>query len=507
MLRLDLRTTIETLLRRGSSQREVARATGVDRKTIRSHLRHKACAPAAVGAEAVAAEPSAAPPASAISKASSSVCEVHREWIESQVRLKRNAQAIYQDLVEQHGFTHRYNAVKRFVRTLKARAPEQFDVLEFMPAEEAQVDYGQGALTLHPGGKYRKPYLFVMTLAYSGKAFRKVVWKTNQQVWAQLHEQAFRSFGGAVRHVVLDNLKEGVLKPDLYEPRINPVYSAMLAHYGVIADPCRVRDPNRKGVVERQIRYTQDTALKGRQFESLEEQNRHLVHWEENWAAMRVHGRKKRQVMEMFLEEKPHLLPLPLEPFRPFKYGVRTVDSAGLVQVEGSYYSALPAALYSQVPVRSYASDIEILDPHGQVLRRHEKATRKGQFVLPEEDRIFNPSRESAQLLARIRSIGPKAAHLASELFDRLGRPGHRAMYALANLLTKHPREDIETACEQALRSARPSYHAVKQHLQRLHPADASPGAPTPQLTQSGPEIRPIEEYQAFWERSTDRKP
>jgi len=506
MLKIDLRTTIETLLKRGRSLREITRSTGIARNTIKSYVRRKAGDAAAT--EAVTAEISASPPTIAPSRrTTASVCEPHRQWIESQIRLKRNAQSIYQDLVEQHGFAHKYNAVKRFVRTLRARDPEQFDVLEFIPGEEAQVDYGQGALTLHPSGKYRRPYLFVMTLAYSGKAFRKVAWKTDQQVWAELHQQAFRSFGGAVRHVVLDNLKEGVLKPDLYEPQLNPVYSAMLAHYGSLGDPCRVRDPNRKGAVERQIRYTQDTALKGRQFESIEEQNEHLARWEQNWAAMRIHGRKKRQVLAMFLEEKPHLLPLPLEPFRPFKYGVRTVDSAGLVQVEGSYYSALPAALHSQVAVRIYARDIEILDQNGQILRRHEKATRKGQFVLPEEDRIFNPSRESAHLMGRVKRIGPKAAQLASEIFDRLGRPGHRAIYALANLMNKHPREDVESACEQTLSSPRPSYHAVKRQLERLHAAKATPTATHPQLRQSGPEIRPIDEYQAFWDRITGKKP
>ena len=44
----------------------------------------------------------------------------------------------------------------------------------------------------------------------------------------------------------LDNLKEGVIKPDLYEPELNAVYAATLAHYGVVGDPARVRDPNRK---------------------------------------------------------------------------------------------------------------------------------------------------------------------------------------------------------------------------------------------------------------------
>jgi transposase len=52
-----------------------------------------------------------------------------------------------------------------------------------------------------------------MTLRYSRRSFRRVVWKSSQQVWAQLHEAAFQYFGGAVSYVVLDNLK--VRKPVL----------------------------------------------------------------------------------------------------------------------------------------------------------------------------------------------------------------------------------------------------------------------------------------------------
>ncbi len=98
-------------------------------------------------------------------------------------------------------FPSKYNSVKRFVRTLKARAPERFDVLEYEPGEEAQVDYGQGALTRVSDGKYRRPYLFVMTLKYSGTSFRKVVWKTDQQVWARLHEEAWHALGGSCTYV------------------------------------------------------------------------------------------------------------------------------------------------------------------------------------------------------------------------------------------------------------------------------------------------------------------
>ena len=187
VLKAHLRITIATLLANGATQREIERRTGVDRKTIR---RYAANSPgvAAGSAESVGQIPPPRPPAPV--SQTPSACEPHRAFIEEQVLLGRNAQSIYQDLVERYGFAHRYNSVKRFVRALKAREPERFDVLEYPPGEEAQVDYGQGALTRTANGTYRRPYLFVMTLKYSGKSFRKVVWKTNQEIWARLHEEA-----------------------------------------------------------------------------------------------------------------------------------------------------------------------------------------------------------------------------------------------------------------------------------------------------------------------------
>ena len=413
--------------------------------------------------------------------------------------------SVFQDLVEAHGFAHQYNSVKRFVATLKARAPERYDVLEFLPGEEAQVDYGQGAPTRTASGKYKRPYLFVMTLKYSGKSFRKVVWKTSQVIWAQLHEEAFRAFGGCCQYVVLDNLKEGVLRPDHYEPALNPVYAALLAHYRVVADPCRVRDPNRKGTVESAIQHTQGTALKGRTFESLDAQNVWLAHWEERWAAPRIHGRKKRQVLELYREEQPHLRPLPLEGFRYFTQGVRTVDDAGLVQVAGAYYAAAPAPPYGVVTVRVYAQAIEIMDAGGRVLRRHRHAVRKGAFVMEPSDRLFNPSRETARVLARVEQIGPHSAALGRALFARLGRPGNRALYGLASLPRTYARVDIEAVCARLLAGDCLSYAAVKGALVR-HAAQA-PVVVDPPLTQSGPGIRALTEYQTFWEQhATDER-
>lgn len=325
-----LQTTVWTLLEAGASQREIQRVTGIDRKTIRGYQQRFAAA-ATANSPGVATDyrgvatdpaqqippprpPAAAPPSAPTPvAATASACEPHRAFIEAQLRLRRNAVAIYQDLVDLHGFTGAYNSVKRFAGKLRHREPEQFDRLAFLPGEEMQADYGEGALTRVPGtDRWRKPRLFVATLRYSRRSYRCVVWRSSQEVWARLHEQAWRHFGGSCHYVVLDNLKEGVLKPDLYEPELNPVYAAALAHYGVVADPARVRDPNRKGSVENAIGHTQATALKGRRFESIEEQNTFLEHWETKWAALRIHGSERRQVQAMFEEEKPHLQPLPL---------------------------------------------------------------------------------------------------------------------------------------------------------------------------------------------------
>jgi transposase len=106
--------------------------------------------------------------------------------------------------------------------------------------------------------------------------------------------------------------------------RRNPLYRDVLKHYGAVALPCRVQDPDRKGKVESGIGHAQKTLLKGLRFESLEEAQTYLDRWEERWADTRIHGTTKRQVAAMFAEERPALLLLPVEPFRYYQYGERT---------------------------------------------------------------------------------------------------------------------------------------------------------------------------------------
>jgi transposase len=200
-----------------------------------------------------------------------SVCEQYRELIELGLSRGRNAKAFWQDLVDGHGFTVGYQSVQRFVGKLRRAAePEARAVIQTAPGEEAQVDYGSGPIVRDPQtGKHRRTRLFVLTLGYSRKCVRLLVFRSTARVWAELHEKAFRRLGGATRVVVLDNLREGVLAPDIYDPALNPLYKDVLQHYGVVALPCRVRDPDRKGKVESSVGHAKKTPLKGLRFESL----------------------------------------------------------------------------------------------------------------------------------------------------------------------------------------------------------------------------------------------
>ena len=105
---------------------------------------------------------------------SASACEPYRELIEEAIGRGRNAVAIYQDLVDDHGFTAKYASVKRFVAKVRGTTPTEARVVIATAAgEEGQVDYGDGPMVRWPAtGKYRRTELFVFTLGCSRKAVR-----------------------------------------------------------------------------------------------------------------------------------------------------------------------------------------------------------------------------------------------------------------------------------------------------------------------------------------------
>jgi hypothetical protein len=134
-----------------------------------------------------------------------------------------------------------------------------------------------------------------------------------------------------------------------------------------------------------------------------------LDHWEERWADTRIHGTTKRQVAAMFAQEKPCLLPLPVEPFRYYQYGERVVHLDGCVEVEAAYYGA-PGWMGRVAKVQRDSLFVRLLDPRtGQLLREHVRQKR-GWYRIKEDDRTKRTPLGTSQLLWRAGPASPSRA-------------------------------------------------------------------------------------------------
>lgn len=431
-----------------------------------------------------------------------SACEPYRELIVEALERGRNAMAIWQDLVDDHGFRSAYGSVKRFVRTLRgSTSAEAHVVITTAPGEEAQVDYGEGPMVRDPAtGKYRRTRLFVLTLGYSRKSVRLLAWKSSAQVWAELHERAFRRLGGAPRLVVLDNLREGVIVADHYDPELNPLYRDVLKHYGVVALPCRVRDPDRKGKVEAGVGHAQRTPLKGLRFESLDEAQRYLDRWEAHWADTRIHGTTKRQVAAMFAEEKPALRELPLEPFRYYQFGERTVHLDGCVEVEAAYYGAPPGHIGQRLRVQWDQTHVRLLDPRtGRLLREHLRQQR-GRHRIHDDDRPARTPQTTQALLGRTLAAGSNIGALCAEIHRSDGEPGVRRILGVLALARKHGAATVDDAAKEALEMGVPSYRFLRRYLERRPPVPLT-------LRQVDPLIRQLSLYRDLIDQRTGDHP
>ena len=523
VLSKEKRQQILALGRLGWSLRRIEEATGVRRETASGYLKAAGLTvrgpgrpPARPANPAISSEVStdsspattagkgtddtAPVPAQRPSRApQASACEPYRELIVDALGRGRNATAIWQDLVDDHGFPAGYASVRRFVSTVRQQpAIEARAVITTEPGEEAQVDYGEGPMVRDPDtGKYRRTRLFVLTLGYSRKAVRLLVPRSSAQVWAELHERAFRRLGGTVRVVVLDNLKEGVLTPDIYDPTLNPLYRDVLAHYGVVALPCRVRHPDRKGKVESSVGHTQ-MALRGLRFEHLDDGHAHLDRWDRCWADTRIHGTTKRQVAAMFEEERPALGPLPLEPFRYYQFGRRSVRHLdGCVEVASAYYSAPPGWIGRRVDVQWDDIHVRLLDPNtGQLLREHLR-TQRGWHRIADDDRPARTPPKTLALLAAAKRAGPAISTVCDHIHQHEGAAGVRRILGVLSLVKKHGPAIVEHAATAALELGAPTYPFLKRYLDR-HPV-----APPLSLRQVDPLIRELTVYRDLIDRRT----
>jgi DNA replication protein DnaC len=193
-----------------------------------------------------------------------------------------------------------------------------------------------------------------------------------------------------------------------------------------------------KGKVESAIGHTQKTPLKGLRFESLEEAQAYLDRWEERWADMRIHGTTNRQVAAMFAEEKPFLLPLPVEPFRYYQHGERVVHLDGCVEVQAAYYGAPLGWIGRVVRVQWDEVFVRLLDPKtGQLLREHVRQKRGWYRIRPEDHSKRTPLRVS-QLLWRAGHAGAHIGALGEAIHRQQGEVGVRRILGVLSLAKKY---------------------------------------------------------------------
>ena len=461
----------------GRPKVEVARGLGVDVKTVRKYV---------AAAEAAGFVPGGPPVGGAGWRA------LAREWFPglAGVSSRRTSwpeiarhhdrigelagvvpvSVIWQRLRDEEGLTASVASVRRYVR---AQFPEHARAGEvevwrppLPPGAEAQVDYGYLGRWLDPrSGRRRRVRAFSMVLRYSRYLFVRPVIRTGQRARAESHVQAFGFFGGVPARVVSDNLKAGVVRPDLYDPKINRAYAGLARHYEVLTGPARARHPKDKPGIEAHRKYIRSSFFAGRDWPSLEAMAADAVRWCTDVAAQRrpraLEGRTPAGVFAA--EEAPALLPLPRTPFELAAWSRPKVAPDAHAKVGRTLYSLPYRLIGRQLDARATGTVVEFyLD--AQLARTHplqEQGRRTDWADLPEQKAGFF-MRTPVWCRSRAALAGPACDTLVTELLtvDALFRL--RQAQGVLRLGHKHGDARLEAACRRALQAGDPSCKTVK---------------------------------------------
>jgi hypothetical protein len=299
-----------------------------------------------------------------------------------------------------------------------------------------------------------------------------------------------RPFAGwaATADRVLDNLREGVLSPDIYDPGLNPLYRDVLAHYGVTALPCRVRDPDRKGKVESGVNHAQMTPLKGKKFESLEEAQAYLDHWEERWADKRIHGGPSGRSRRCSPKRSP------------FCKRCRWSRSATTSTASAPFTWMAVSRLMRLTTVRRRAGsggrstcngtrctcDFSIRAPASccaSIWGRSVAGIASAMRTVRKRTPLH-----THQLLARAHKAGVSIGAVCDAIHHRQARPASAASMGMLSLAKKYGCAACDQACAAALELGVSEYQFVRRYLERSQQAPLS-------LRQVDPLIRELTQY------------
>lgn len=515
-LKMHKRQQVIALLELGWTYRRIESETGVRRETVSRYDRRRRSNAAKVTTGSNASFDAQTPertagteskPAKVTAGSVSNAAEVfpgselpprsaaaaYSDAIQEKLEQGLTAQRIWQDLVEEYGYGHSYESVKRYVRRLR-KTGRVVGVFHSAPGEEGQIDFFQGAPTLHPEtGRWRRPWVFRMTLCHSRHGYEEAVWDQKLETFLRLHENAFTDLGGVPKVARHDNLKAAVVRACLYDPDINEIYQAFADHWGFTPLPTRPRNPKENGKQERSGGYVKSNALKGRRFESLQEQNDHLRRWNRTIARLRIHGTTRTQVWTHFLTtDRPALQPLADTGFALFKCGDRKVHADGHVEVRGAFYPVPLNLIGQRLRVRWDRNLVRIYK--GQEILAVFNRQPPGRFAQrpggPPTEAPYAQRAFIEKLLGRCDRVGAALRSWAEEALDHRGVRAIRLIQGVVELTRKHPRERLLKAASVAAEHRCFRYQDLKRLVE-----NAAAQAPEQPLIDTDPSIRPMSNY------------
>lgn len=384
-----------------------------------------------------------------------SSCRALATIIEESLNRGLSIKRIHQDLQNEHGFKGSYFSVYRFVTKLSSNVPLPFRRMEVEPGEEAQIDFGTGAVIINSEGKQRRPWMFRIVLSHSRKAYSEVVYQQTTDNFMMAIENALHYFGGVPKRLVIDNLRAAVKQADWYDPETHPKLQSFAIHYGTVIVPTKPYTPEHKGKVESSVKYAKNNALKGRQFSSLVEQNDFLLEWESKTADTRIHGTTKEQVKKRFEQaERQALIRLPSERFANFKEARRSVSRDGHLEVDKAFYSTPPEYVGRRLWVRWDSRLVRIFNNQFQLIATHSKCEpgrfRTDKAHIPKE-KVSAVERGTDALLRQIAAVGPHTKAWSEAMTAARGVEGVRVLVGLKRLAGTYRYTELEAACKIAL--------------------------------------------------------
>ena len=463
----------------GRSQVQIAEALDIDRKTIRKYLAPAVAAGLTPGEGGKFDEPLwwelitgwfpevGDPAARAVTWPA---IAAHHDWIDGQLTASVTVATIAQRLRDDHGVAVSESTVRRYVAAQFAEKVAESKVTvargAVPPGDEAQVDYGKLGMWRNPATDRRVAvWAFAIILSCSRMLFVQPVLRMDQSSWCASHVAAFEFFGGTPARIVCDNLKTGVDRPDLYDPKINRAYAELAAYYRVLIDPARAGKPKDKPRIERPMPYIRDSYFKGREFTSLAQMQDAALAWCTDVYGLHNHrgldGAQPAAVFDAI--ERRSLAALPPKPFELVLYQVGKVAPDCHVKAGKALYSVPWRLIGQQVLVRTCGDVVQIF--HTEQVAATHVLHLSGRSTNPEHyppHKIAYTLQTVVWCRAQAEQIGPGAVAVVAELSQVNALHRLRAIQGIVRLRDRYDDARLDAACARALEVGDPSYRTVK---------------------------------------------